>query len=96
MANSKRSIDHESSRAFGPPKKRFKAMHLNEDTDSTCSCSNPILDSDESQETGDFGSKYLPELGPQENIYYLQNKMLFDLHVERVKRRNSENMNNMS
>ncbi|XP_070073403.1 uncharacterized protein [Drosophila takahashii] len=83
----KRSFEDEDSSDFGPPKKRFRDMHLHEDADSISSI--PLLASEESQGSGDSDSGYFPELGPHENLYYLQNKLLFDLHVEREHRKHN-------
>uniref|UniRef100_A0A6P4G1E9 Uncharacterized protein LOC108053209 n=1 Tax=Drosophila rhopaloa TaxID=1041015 RepID=A0A6P4G1E9_DRORH len=85
LNNLKRKLEDDSSSDSGLFQKRFKNMNLIQDADSISSCSIPLLDSDDSLEPGVNG--YLPELGPNENPYYLQNMMLHDLHMERVKRR---------
>ncbi|XP_017114006.1 uncharacterized protein LOC108137017 [Drosophila elegans] len=83
LQNLKRKSEDDSSSDSRTPRKRFRDIHLNEDVDSTSSI--PSLDSDDSLEPQDFG--YCPELGPNDNPYYLQNMMLYELYVERVKRR---------
>ncbi|XP_043653002.1 uncharacterized protein LOC122619868 [Drosophila teissieri] len=79
----KRRTDDDSSIDFGPSPKRSRDKHLNKDSRSSYTI--PRLKDDETK--GSLKSGYFPELGPKENPYYLQNQLLFNLHVEREKRR---------
>ncbi|XP_039495821.1 uncharacterized protein LOC120454521 [Drosophila santomea] len=83
----KRRTNDDSSTDFGPSPKRSKDKHLNKDSRSSCSI--PRLEDDDTK--GSKESGFFLELGPKENPYYLQNQLLFNLHVEREKRREINN-----
>lgn len=83
----KRRTEEDSPYDFGPSSKRFKYKHVNDESRSSCSIS-CLKDTDARVSVV---SGYSPELGPNENPYYLQNQMLFKLHVERNMRREINN-----
>ncbi|EDW86289.2 uncharacterized protein Dwil_GK15919 [Drosophila willistoni] len=93
----KRSREDELPCDSTPLSKRINNLHLNYDegnSSSSSNCSLPSLanssmDGHNPNPDGGPGPvySYNPELSVEQNpYYYAKNKMLYDLHVERVKR----------
>ncbi|XP_016935098.2 uncharacterized protein [Drosophila suzukii] len=95
----KRSREDDLPCESTPLSKRINNLHLNYDdgnSSSSSSCSIPPLPGGggAAGATGGgpggpdaAGYEYNPELGADQNpFYYEKNKMLYDLHVERIKR----------
>ncbi|XP_017066976.1 uncharacterized protein LOC108105067 [Drosophila eugracilis] len=98
----KRSREDDLPCESTPLSKRINNLHLNYDdgnSSSSSSCSIPPLPVGGASAPGGpgghdasgngvaVGYEYNPELGAEQNpFYYEKNKMLYDLHVERIKR----------
>ncbi|XP_017016032.2 uncharacterized protein [Drosophila takahashii] len=96
----KRSREDDLPCESTPLSKRINNLHLNYDdgnSSSSSSCSIPPLPGGGGGGPGGpeaagngvaaGGYEYNPELGAEQNpFYYEKNKMLYDLHVERIKR----------
>ncbi|ALC46333.1 CG14229 [Drosophila busckii] len=103
MRTRKRSREDDIPCDSTPLSKRINNLHLNyDDGNSNSSCSNPGIINDNNNylpttpagSGGDGSSdgtnyEYNPELNADQNPYYYEkNKILYDLHAERVKRIN--------